>query len=67
MAQKQVRRREEQEKTPPPAPVKAPQAQGQKETEAGDEELDRLLAEVDERLEENPEAFLEGYTQRGGE
>jgi ubiquitin-like protein Pup len=29
--------------------------------------LDRLLDEVDERLEQNAEEFLEGYVQRGGE
>lgn len=69
MAQEQVRRegREQEETSPPvpPAPAKAPEAQ--KKSEVSDEELDKLLAEVDERLEENPQEFLEGYKQRGGE
>lgn len=67
MAQEQVRRteREEREETPPPISAKAPQAK--KEAATDDEELDKLLAEVDERLEENAEEFLAGYQQRGGE
>lgn len=30
-------------------------------------ELDALLDEIDEVLEENAEAFVKGYVQRGGE
>ena len=39
----------------------------QTEAEAIKDELDELLDEVDGVLEENAEAFVKGYIQKGGE
>lgn len=38
-----------------------------KKAEAAKEEVDDLLAEIDEVLEENAEEFVRSYVQKGGE
>lgn len=36
-------------------------------TEGLDEDVDSMLAEIDDVLEENAEEFVKGYIQKGGE
>lgn len=56
----QVRRPDprEEDPTPPPAPT-GKQAQSQ--------EVDDLLAEIDEVLETNAESFVRSFVQKGGQ
>jgi ubiquitin-like protein Pup len=37
------------------------------DTTNADQELDKLLAEIDRVLEENPEEFVNSYVQKGGQ
>ena len=68
MAQEQVRKeRREQENDPPAAVEKTAKAEKKTEEVETTDKVGDFLAEVDALLEENPEKFLEGYKQRGGE
>lgn len=37
------------------------------ESEIGIDDIDKMLAEIDSVLEENPEEFVQQYQQRGGQ
>ena len=41
--------------------------QGSAKTEGLDEDVDSMLAEIDDVLEENAEEFVKNYVQKGGQ
>jgi ubiquitin-like protein Pup len=62
MAQEFQRRTEREADEPAPAPLPGPGA-----AQAGQADLDSLLADIDEVLETNAESFVRGFVQKGGQ
>ena len=52
---------------PPPEALDRPVPEAGREGKKRMEDLDRLLHEIDAVLQENAEAFVENYVQKGGQ